>query len=108
MGNEFWEGGLRSFRKTGLSQEERHVAKEELYSFEEQREKLRMGAETVIKNHQFTELVHELLKRNGYIPENLTEDVCTTFLEQHPDIAYEPAMVRTVADLIVKNREGLH
>lgn len=103
--------GTESYKGSGgLSSQERQVLKEQgKTSFEQQKEKLMEGAKIVVKNHEFVQLVTALLKKHGDDLNNLTEDVCQTFLDRNPDLPYdEPGMVYDVAAIIAKRKSSLN
>ncbi|MDO8604400.1 MAG: hypothetical protein Q7K40_03325 [bacterium] len=94
--NEYQGTGLNSMKITGLTSEERAVSKGEDMSFNEKVDKLRLGAETIVKNTRFA-LAIEIFSREHSGAFNLTEENCEQFLHEHPECPYEAAMVLAIA-----------
>jgi hypothetical protein len=95
--NEFKGGNLTSFKKDGLSQQERNTDRDNNLTLEERERRLRMGAKEVVAGERYAPIIRELLKQYGSA-ELITDEVCEAFAEKHPEFPFEPMMVRMIAE----------
>jgi hypothetical protein len=107
--NPYHGTSLNAMQRQGLTSEENILSRGEQMTFDEKVEKLRLGAETIVKNTRFA-IVIELYSQQHGGAENLTEETCEQFLQEHPDCPYEAGMVFAIAERMeeMKRENVLH
>lgn len=97
-GGEFYTGGVKRFEREGLPTPSgvQFPAK----GFEDKLLELRANhAAEIVRKYRFGEAVKALVARYEGDLDQLTEEVCTKFIEGNPDFSsYHPALVRAVAE----------